>query len=406
LFLSHDSLYHHIGDVLDLALFPPDVEPRTASASLKALKVLTKNNELIVDALFGTDILNAAADRIIQKADPWYFNRLATVTQVSALNRPDQVAVRCPYITRLLAFVAERGVLDFFEAILRKDDAIARTLQPNLQPSVFLMAFFTQMQTTGQEYENAVTAGDDGLAHTKSSCLTGLFKLVPTVLTVPCFQSELQSVDPINLLVFPWTKASVQLKNAQWSAVASLITGLKAVAFFEKPAYVDSILALFGDQEYGFLPCHESALKVLAEGVASSESLRARLTESNFFYTLASFVSVWATHGICHSAILSFLEVNMGIPEVWQALTTPFLEMALQGFGEELPIEFRSFAWKTVKMIYDVQPLVMDGIQGPVRADIEALRAVVDTPYGGTVPTEASLSDPALAAFLSALAKK
>jgi hypothetical protein len=96
----------------------------------------------------------------------------------------------------------------------------------------------------------------------------------------------------------------------------------------------------------------------------------------------------------------------MAIPEVWTALTTFFLEMAKQGLGALLPIEFRSFSWQMIKMIYDVQPLVMEQIEGEARTEIEALCEVVNTPYGGSVPGEAGLDDPALAAFLSSLSKK
>jgi hypothetical protein len=219
-------------------------------------------------------------------ADPWFFNRLATIAHICALNRPEQVPVRCGYITRLLAFVSEYSVFDLFEGILRKDDEMARMLQPHLDPPAFV---------------------------------------------VGC----------------------------------------------------DLLLNLFVAYNAGVFAFHESALKLISQGIKYSEAPRARITEVNFFFTLASYVSACSTHGICHAAILKLIQGNMN-----------------------LPIEFRTFSWQTIKMIYDVQPLVMEQIEGDARTEIEKLHSVVNTPYGGTVPSDTAISDQALAAFLSALSKR
>jgi hypothetical protein len=292
-------------------------------------------------------------------------------------------------------------VWDLFEAILHKDDKFAREVQLRLDPSVFVNAFFTQLQTAGQQYQDAVAAEDVELRLYMSMVLTGLYKLTPSVWEVPSFQSELSSIEPIDLLTFPWVQASVPLKNAQWHAVSCLIKGPSAAEFFANLGYCDLLINLFHDLEQGFCAYHESALKVLSLGIRYSDVLRDRLVEVDFFFMLASLISACATHGICHGAILRLLQENIAIPEVWTALTSFFLEIARQGLSGELPIEFRSFAWQTIKIIYDAQPLVMEQLEEDVRTDFETLRQIVEKSYGGVVPPEARITDPALAAVLA-----
>jgi hypothetical protein len=179
--------------------------------------------------------------------------------------------------------------------------------------------------------------------------------------------------------------APVSFVDAQWAAIASLVTDGNAKIL---KAQLPRMIALVKPEVKLFSLCQESVLRIICQLATKLDDVRRQLVAMRFGEQLAAIVRTRRRHGILLSAVRQFLTDVIAIPNFGVPMFEPFFPVMCEFFKPDAPLEARAFAWslhdvtKESGVFVELDAKLDDETSGRMRLLAEGAAK----PYGGVVP--------------------